>query len=619
MKTKKLLQTKKVDLINKVKRLPNLPGVYHFYNRESEIIYIGKAKDIKRRVSSYFQNKKNQSSKNLVMIKHIFDFEWILVRSEVEALITEANLIKKHRPRYNIDLKDDKSFPFIKISNELYPQVILTRKVTKDGSKYFGPFTDVKVLRNIIKVLKNTFQIRSCSFDLNEEVVKKKTIPLCLDYHIKKCEGPCQDLVSKNKYSNMIRRVEAFMKGDIVPTVNYLSKMMLKASSQERFEDAALFRDQLNSINQFKDKQSLITNDLKERDVIVLALEKDFGISVIIRVRNGRIFSREKVYLKNIRSDDNDILKSVITRFYINSDSVPEEVSLQIKPNEESFLQKFLYDKRGSKVRFSYPKIGQKAKELRVTLQNAKLLLKEWKIKKQKQNKYVPRVLESIQKDLSLKLIPKVIEAFDISHHGGENTVASMVYFKDSKPVKKEYRRYIIKSVTGIDDFSSIYEVVHRRYRRLIKEKRKLPNLILIDGGKGQLNYAIKALKDLKIKNMAIIGLAKRLEEIYLPNNPEPQSILKDSPSLLLLRRIRDEAHRFAITHHRKRQLNTKINSRFIKIRGIGKKKLKLLYERFDSYESIANTEPKELKKALSISLDIAKNIIFIASGMGKK
>ena len=619
MKTKKLLQTKKVDLINKVKRLPNLPGVYHFYNRENEIIYIGKAKDIKRRVSSYFQNKKNQSSKNLVMIKHIFDFEWILVRSEVEALITEANLIKKHRPRYNIDLKDDKSFPFIKISNELYPQVILTRKVTKDGSKYFGPFTDVKVLRNIIKVLKNTFQIRSCSFDLNEEVVKKKTIPLCLDYHIKKCEGPCQDLVSKNKYSNMIKRVEAFMKGDIAPTVNYLSKMMLKASSQERFEDAALFRDQLNSINQFKDKQSLITNDLKERDVIVLALEKDFGISVIIRVRNGRIFSREKVYLKNLRSDDNDILKSVITRFYINSDSVPEEISLQIKPNEESFLQKFLYDKRGSKVRFSYPKIGQKAKELRVTLQNAKLLLKEWKIKKQKQNKYVPRVLASIQKDLSLKLIPKVIEAFDISHHSGENTVASMVYFKDSKPVKKEYRRYIIKSVTGIDDFSSIYEVVHRRYMRLIKEKRKLPNLILIDGGKGQLNYAIKALKDLKIRNIAIIGLAKRLEEIYLPKNPEPQSIHRDSPSLLLLRRIRDEAHRFAITHHRKRQLNTKINSRFFEIKGIGKKKLKLLYERFDSYESIANTDPKELKKALSISLDIAKDIILVASGMGKK
>ena len=258
---------------------------------------------------------------------------------------------------------------------------------------------------------------------------------------------------------------------------------------------------------------------------------------MIIRVRNGRIFSREKVYLKNLRSDDNDILKSVITRFYINSDSVPEEISLQIRPNEESFLQKFLYDKRGSKVRFSYPKIGQKAKELRVTFQNAKLLLKEWKIKKQKQNKYVPKVLTAIQKDLGLKLIPEIIEAFDISHHNGENTVASMVYFKDSKPVKKEYRRFNIKSVTGIDDFLSIYEVVYRRYMRLINEKRKLPNLILIDGGKGQLNSAIKALKDLKIKNIAIIGLAKRLEEIYLPNNSEPQSILKDSPLLITFKK----------------------------------------------------------------------------------
>ena len=619
MVIRNLLQEKKVDLINKVKRLPNLPGVYHFYNRKGEIIYIGKAKDIKKRVGSYFQNKKNQSPKNVVMIKHIIDFEWILVRSEVEALITEANLIKKHRPRYNIDLKDDKTFPFIKISNELYPQVILTRKIVKDGSKYFGPFTDVKMLRNIIKVLKNTFQIRSCSFDLNEATVKSKIIPLCLDYHIKKCEGPCQDLVSKNKYFDMIKRVQAFMKGDVAPTVNYLSKMMLEASSQERFEDAALFRDQLNSINQFKNKQSFITNDLKERDVIVLALEKDLGISVIIRIRNGRIFSREKIHLKNLRSDDNDILKSVITRFYINSDSVPEQISLQKRPNDESFLKKFLYDKRGSKVRFIYPKIGQKAKELRVTFQNAKLLLKEWKIKKQKYNKYIPRVLSAIQNDLGLKSIPAIIEAFDISHHSGENTVASMVYFKNSKPVKKEYRKYNIKSVSGVDDFLSIYEVVYRRYKRLIIEKRKLPDLILIDGGKGQLNFAIKALKDLKIKNIAIVGLAKRLEEIYLPNNSEPQSIHKDSPSILLLRRIRDEAHRFAITHHRKRQLNTKINSRFIKIRGIGKKKLKLLYERFDNYESIANTDPKELQKALSISMDIAKDIIFVASDMRKK
>ena len=238
-------------------------------------------------------------------------------------------------------------------------------------------------------------------------------------------------------------------------------------------------------------------------------------------------------------------------------------------------------------------------------------MLKEWKIKKQKQNKYVPRVLTAIQKDLSLKLIPKIIEAFDISHHNGENTVASMVYFKDSKPVKKEYRRFNIKSVIGIDDFLSIYEVVHRRYKRLINEKRKLPDLILIDGGKGQLNSAIKALKDLKIKNIAIIGLAKRLEEIYLPNNSEPQSILKDSPSLLLLRRIRDEAHRFAITHHRKRQLNTKINSRFIEIKGIGKKKLKLLYERFDSYESIANTDPRRIKKGTVYFIGYCKRYNF--------
>ena len=607
------------SVIEKIHRLPGSPGVYQFLNLKNKIIYIGKAKNIKKRIKSYFQNIKNQSPKNIVMIKQIVDFEWILVRSEVEALITEANLIKKYRPKYNIDLRDDKSFPYIKITREPFPQVLLIRKVIKDGSKYFGPFTDVKMLRNIMKALRKAFPIRSCTYYLDDQTIIDKKVSLCLDYHIKKCEGPCEGVVSQKHYMKMILSVEAFMKGNINHTLNYINGMMRLASSQERYEDAIIYRDQLEAINTFKEKQSLVANDLKERDVVVLANKKSFGVSVVIRIRNGRIFSREKIYLNNIDSNINDVMKSILIRFYLNSESIPKEISLQVKPTDEKNIIRFLKLKKKTKVNFIYPKIGEKSKELRISYQNAKLLLGEWIIKKNKYNNYVPKTLSKLKEDLRLKNLPKIIEAFDISHLSGSNTVASMVCFIDSKPKKNKYRKYNIKSVNGIDDFLSIYEVVFRRYNRLKLNNEIMPDLILIDGGKGQLKYALKALKELSLDYIPIVGLAKRLEEIFVPGNSEPQTISKQSPGLILLRKIRDEAHRFAITFQRSKRFKTKNKSIYLQINGFGEKRLKVLMDNFEGYKVIADSSPEEIKIKTKIPLKLAEKVIEISRSLLKK
>ena len=606
----------KKNIIEKIHRLPASPGVYQFLNLKNKIIYIGKAKNIKNRVKSYFQSIKNQSPKNIVMIKHIIDFEWILVRSEVEALITEANLIKKHRPKYNIDLRDDKSFPYIKITKEPFPQVILVRKVIKDGSKYFGPFTDVKMLRNIMKALRKAFPIRSCTYYLDDQTIIDKKISLCLDYHIKKCEGPCQGIVSQQHYMKMISCIEAFMKGNINHTVDYIHGMMRLASSQERYEDAIIYRDQLEAINTFREKQSLVANDLKERDVVVLANERSFGVSVVIRIRNGRIFSREKIYLNNIDSNINDVMKSILIRFYLNSESIPKEISLQVKPTDEKNIIRFLKLKKNTNVNFIYPKIGEKSKELRISYQNAKLLLGEWIIKKNKYNNFIPNTLSRLKEDLRLKNLPKRIEAFDISHLAGSDTVASMVCFIDSKPKKNKYRKYNIKSVKGIDDFLSIYEVVFRRYNRLKKENKSFPDLILVDGGKGQLNMAVSALRDLGLDYIPVIGLAKRLEEVFVPGNSDAQIIQKDSSGLLLLRKIRDEAHRFAISFQRKKRSKSILSSPFLSIKGIGNKKLEKLFFEFSGPNEIANQSVSVLSKKIGISEEISKNLIKVSKSI---
>ena len=441
----------KENLRLKIKSAPSAPGVYQFFNSEKKIIYIGKAKNIKNRVRTYFQRSKNHSSKTITLVKKIEGIEWIVVRNEVEALMTEANLIKRHQPHYNIDLRDDKSYPFIRITKEPYPQVFITRKIIRDGSRYFGPFTDSRQLRIMLKAINKLFQIRSCSYFIDDDVIHSKKISVCLDYHIKKCEGPCEGLVSEEDYAQMIQRVEDFLKGKTNDLASHIKAMMMESSKNQNYEEASIYRDQLNAIDLFKKKQSHVATDFTERDVITIVREDDIGIAVVLRIRNGKIFSRDSLHLKQLTNDDGNTLKTVITRFYMDSDFLPEEISLEQTPKDEGELLLFLKKKKKKKVGFIYPKIGEKAKELRVTMQNATLLLGEWKLEMQRRKDIVPKILEQLKQDLNMDIPPRRIEGFDVSHLGGTNTVASMVCFIDGKPKKSQYRKFNIKSIKGVE------------------------------------------------------------------------------------------------------------------------------------------------------------------------
>jgi len=589
--------------------VPTKPGVYQFKNKDDEIIYIGKAKNLRSRVRSYFQKNKYQTPKNQSMIKRIENVEWIVVRSNVEALLTEANMIKEVQPKYNIDLKDDKSFPFIRISDEPYPQVLLTRKIEKDGSKYFGPYTDVKNLRYSLKALHKIFPVRSCSYYMDDDSVAAKKVKVCLDYHIKKCEGPCEGFVNRDHYNAMIERVIKFLQGRTKETEEYVRRQMEIAAADLRYEDAAMYRDQLNAVRRFKERQRKVTADFDDRDIFALARQDDIGVMTILRVRNGRIFGREKVSLQNLDENEATVFASVISRFYMDTDFLPKEITVSVLPEGQDELEEWLSDKKGSKVIIRQPQRGEKAKEVRMSYQNAKLLLGEWLINRKKRRELVPKMVNQLQEDLQLKAPPRRIEAFDISHLGGTNTVASMVCFVDGKARKSEYRKFKVKTVEGIDDFAAMREVVHRRYLRVKKEQGSLPDLILIDGGKGQLSMAVSALRELGLDYVPIVGLAKRLEEVFVPGISDPQSIHKQSPGLILLRRLRDEAHRFAITFQRSKRKDS-LTSIFNEIDGMGPKRVQKLLQSFDSTETIANTELEAITTQTGIPENIAIMIV---------
>ena len=596
-----------------VKNIPKDPGVYFFKNNKNDIIYIGKAKNIRNRVRTYFQKNKYQSPKNISMIKRIVDVEWIVVRNEVEALLTEANLIKKHQPFYNVNLKDDKSFPFIRITNEPYPRVFITREIVRDGSKYFGPYTDVIYLRRTLKAIRRIFPVRSCDFFIDENVIQEKKISLCLDYHIKKCEGPCEGLVSSHKYNEMIDSIISFLHGKTKKSEDYINNQMKLAAKELRYEDAGIFRDQLHAMREFMDKQIKINADFDDRDIIGFSKQNDFGIVVIVRIRNGRIASREKLSLNNLDNNDSAVIRTVITQFYLDTDYIPSEICSQYKPDSIDELSKWLKEKKGKNVKIIVPQKGEKAKQVRLAHQNAKLLLGEWILNKKKRKDLIPKMIKQLQDDLQLKGAPRKIECFDISHLGGTNTVASMVSFFDGKPKKTEYRKYNIKTVSGIDDFASIREVVLRRYKRLKNEDKGFPDLVVVDGGKGQLSMAVSALRELGLDYIPTISLAKKLEEVFVPGQSNAQTIHKQSPGLILLRQIRDEAHRFAIEFQRGKRKKSITKSAFLSVKGVGIKKSQFLLSEYKDMSIIAGLEIDKLVNELKVSASSAKEIIQIA------
>jgi len=592
------------DLIKtKLKNLPAKPGVYQFIDEKGKVIYIGKAKILRNRVKSYFHKNVN-SAKTLAMVNKVNDLELIVTDNEIEALVLENNLIKQYKPRYNINLKDDKSFPFIKVTNEPFPRIYSTRRIEKDGSKYFGPYTSVKYMKASLRMINQTFKIRSCKLNITEESIKEKKFKVCLDYHIKKCNGPCEGFETQKEYNEMVEEVVKVLKGRTGSLVEALTKKMNSAVENLEFEIAAEIRDKINNLNKILEKQKIVSNDFADRDVFGISYEGNIASCSIFIIRNGTLISKKQINLsiKN-ESKISTVYSSAIKFFYSEFVEVPQEIILEIEPEESELLSKWLNESCERKFKFVIPKRASEALSLaKMAKQNAILQLKEIQLQKMKKQGNLPYPLSALKRDLMLNTLPKKIECFDISNIQGSDSVASMVVFVDGKPKKSLYRKFIIKSVDGPDDFLSMREVIKRRYSKIKEDGELLPELIMVDGGKGQLSSANSVLKELGFKNYNIIGLAKRLEEVFVPAHSDPMSIPKTSSGLKLLQQVRNEAHRFAITFHRQRRSKRIINSELTNIVGVGEATAQQLLKSFGSLNKIKSSDFNSLAKVVGKS-----------------
>jgi excinuclease ABC subunit C len=585
-----------VSLPQKLEALPAGPGVYQHKDAEGNVLYVGKAKSLRNRVRQYFQKSRSVDRRIELMLQRATDLEIIVTDSEVEALILEANLIKKLRPRYNVNLKDDKSYPYIVITNEPFPRVFVTRRIRRDGSRYFGPYTDVKNVRAALKAVRDIFMIRSCNYALDADSIARKKYRLCLDYHIKKCEGPCEGLVSRERYQSMIDQVAAVLRGKTDTLIARLREEMEGLSHAMRFEDAALVRDRIKGLQAYSERQKVALLDGGDRDIVSFAAEGDDACGVIFAVREGKMIGRRHYYMNNVENrPSSEILSIVLQQHYLEAEDLPGEILVPEQPEDSAVVQQWLTDRRGSPLVVRLPAEGEETTLVNLSRTNARFLLDELKIQRMKKSDYVPHAVVSLQKDLHLVRLPRRIECFDISNTQGTDSVASMVVFVDGKPRKSEYRKFKIRSVLGSDDFASMREVIERRYTRMIDEQGTPPDLIIVDGGKGQLSSAVEVLHMLGLSDVHIIGLAKRLEEVFLPGRSDPELIAKTSTGLRLLQQVRDEAHRFAITYHRtlreKRTLQTELDL----IAGVGDKRARELLEVFGSVQGVRFATAEQL------------------------
>lgn len=597
------LQAADTGLGDKLKNLPLSPGVYQFKDTSGKILYIGKAKILRNRVRQYFQSKPVSGILS-IMISKIADLELITTDNEIEALILEQNLIKTHKPRYNINLKDDKSFPYIVITNEQFPRVFPTRKKRSDGSKYFGPYTDVKNMRSALKTVRNIFMIRSCNLHLTEETIAQNKFNVCLDYHIHKCEGPCVGYILRKEYNEMIDRVTKLLNGKTKTLIKEMTEQMNKYSEEMKFEKAAVLRDKIEAIEVYSSKQKMVDDEIIDRDIFAFDRIENDCCGMILKIRDGKVIGKTHYFMNNVAGKtDAEILENLITNYYSKNDFVPDEIYLMNELEDEATIKEWLEKRKQGKVDFILPKIGDKYKLVFMVKKNARLMLDDLILTRMKRE-FIPPSVESLKRDLRLNKLPRRIECFDISHIQGTDTVASMVVFIDGKPKKSDYRKFKINTVsdeTGMpDDFLSMREVIYRRFKKIaegnLTEDEKSnedesfgsrPDLIIIDGGKGQLSSAVKVLDDLQIKDQNIIGLAKRLEEVFFPNESIPHNIPKTSSGLRLLQRVRDEAHRFAITYHRSLRDKRTFATELTEIEGIGEKTAQKLLIEFGSVENI--------------------------------
>ncbi|MBS7333205.1 MAG: excinuclease ABC subunit UvrC [Weeksellaceae bacterium] len=571
----------------KLASLPETPGVYQYYNKNGDLLYVGKAKNLKRRVNSYF-NKTHDSKRLRVLVKNIDNIETINVNSEYDALLLENNLIKEHQPRYNILLKDDKTYPWICIKKERFPRIFSTRNVIKDGSEYFGPYSSVKTMKILLGLIKDLYQVRTCTFDLSEKNIENNKYKVCLEYHIGNCLGPCEGYQSEEDYDEQINAIRNIIKGEFSEAKSYLIDKMTKYASNLQFEKAQIIKDKLGILAKYQAKSTIVSPTISNVDVFSITSDEEYAYINFMKIYQGAIIqSHTEEWKKKLDETDEDLLERGIIdfseRFNLNSKEiyVPFELSIEIP------FRKIIV-----------PKIGEKKHILDLSIKNTKI----YRLEQLKQTKIVDpdrhtnRIMSQMKIDLRLPKEPRHIEGFDNSNIQGTNPVSACVVFKDGKPSKKDYRIFNVKTVEGPNDFATMEEVIYRRYSRVLAEGEALPDLILIDGGKGQLSSALNSIDRLGLRGkISIIGIAKRLEEIYYPGDPYPLYLDKTSETLKVLQHVRDESHRFGITRHRNRRSNNAFKSELDDIPGIGPQTIKELLTNFKTVQKIKSASLEEL------------------------
>ena len=601
-------------LDEKLATLPAKPGIYQFRNAAGKIIYVGKAKNLRNRVRSYFRSQQQHSGKTLVLVSHITDFEVIITSSEVEALILENNLIKELKPRYNVNLKDDKTYPYLVITNEPFPRIFLTRQLKRDGSTWFGPYTEARQLRSILDFIGSIFPVRSCKYRLSEENITSKKYKVCLDYHIHKCKGPCEGLVPEEEYLTMIREITRLLKGKTSSMIRSLSDTMQVLASELKFEQAAEIKTQLESLKRYADRQKMVAGDGLDRDVFAVAAAENEGCGVVFKIREGKLLGSQHIYINNTNGEtDAELQARVVEKYYLETlELIPDEILLQeaLAADEEDALRAYIVEKQKEEnqekknIRFLVPQIGEKAHLVEMCRQNARHHLEEYLIQKQKRGEIAREHygLTALKELLHLPKIPQRIECFDNSHLQGTDYVSSMVCFEKGKPKKSDYRKFKLQTFEGSDDYAAMKEVIQRRYAGTLSKDLPLPDLIVVDGGKGQVNTAYLTLNDLGV-SIPVIGLAKRIEEIFTPQHNDPFNLPKTSPALKLLQQLRDEAHRFAITYHRKLRSKRTLQTELTTIAGVGEKTAYRLLEQLGSVDAVAQATMEELKAVTGVKI----------------